>query len=278
MRKFPDISGLETSETLPREPTMYGDPLEKAMFAGREVTRRGIYQVVNDPELIVRHEELEAAGLNSEDLLAEADQDVRAVRQLDNEFGIRVPNYIVSLEASTAHYLTGMSRVRGTQFIVEGLSGLQPGDWQLDKIPEPVTIATMEKLLGYYEAVIAGEVTRYIADARPGNLIYGRLAGDYQDDVYLVDIEKQYIFDAAENISSAFETVACYDYVFPEMSRAYDKMYPQLAARALRLLGQRDKTLTQSANCEYGITELELYLEDCQHKQSQGIIKELRAA
>jgi hypothetical protein len=162
-----------------------------------------------------------------------------AVRVLHNDFGISSPNYTVSFEQGlneqgkkTIRAWAGVSRVHGTYFALEHLEDYEHVTWQLEKIPEEVTVATMGKLLNYYEAVLEDKVTHYITDLRLGNLAYGRLQGDYKDEVYLFDIEDYRFADTYRNgYYSAYQTVLGFYHEFRAMQEAYGHEFPELEER-----------------------------------------------
>lgn len=282
--------------------TMYGNPVQRARFGGRQVTHGGsfypeqaVHEVIADPELIVRFDggtslnnTPEAIAAHQAKLRETFAKNIQALRVLHNQFGISIPNYVVSFEdprianpqASKEYQyrmrdvMTGMSRVHGVQFFSEHIDGYEHGVSQLNQIPERVTVATMDKLLNYYEAVIAGKVPRYLADQRLGNMVYGRLKDDYRDDVYIIDAEQErYIFDAVEDgMNPAFDTIVRYGEDLADMSAAYGKAYPALARRILELSrdAPHETSLGVIRNCS-GKTELlsqrsrvQYYLAQCE--------------
>lgn len=230
---------------------MYGDPLEPAVFQDSSVQRNDlqqvIYQSVADPELIVKEEPGVYIGDEvPEDLedffdrvLKRYSDHANAIRVLHNDFGISSPNYIVSFEQShdeqgkkTIKTRAGVSRVHGTYFALEHLEGHEHPTWQLEKIPEQVTAATMGNILNYYEAVLEDRVTHYITDLRLGNLAYGRLLGDYKDEVYLFDIEDYRFSDTFRNgYYNAYQAVVGFRYELLAMQEAYGHGFPELEER-----------------------------------------------
>jgi hypothetical protein len=249
--------------------TIYGDPLERAVFQGRAVltgTFDGLYygpritQSETDPELIVHRDRRRLLFMEGEDdeaFIARKDKlseryakHVAAVRELHNEYGIHSPGYIVSFEGGTAvedsdtpqlEVYVATNRVHGTYFAREHLEDADHPVWQLDQIPEEVTISAMSKIFTYYEAVADGKVSHYLDDIRLPNLIHGRLQGDHEDHLYVFDMEDHRfvdyepgkshssLVDLFVNFSPTLWLIQqAYKNEFPELMEHYGRVYQKL--------------------------------------------------
>lgn len=195
---------------------LYGEPLERAVFQSRLVIESDpmIMQHSADPELIVRRNHLIKRKDVSSDEAMEIEltrhldlyaKRAKAVQELDSQYGIRSPSYIVGLEDTTKitgdksyTFYMATNRIHGIYFALENLRGIKSPTWQLDQIPEGITVAALEKILTYFEAIRDDKVHFYLRDLRLGNLMYGHLQGDDQNDIYAFDLESNEFMDAHE--------------------------------------------------------------------------------
>jgi hypothetical protein len=167
-----------------------------------------------------------------------------AVRQLDAEFGIRSPSYIVSFEDTTAlddedrpnvTAYVATNRIHGVYFTREHLAGLAHS-YQLDQIPETVAVTAAERILAYFQAAFNDRVPHVWNDLRFGNLMYGRLQGDYEDDIYSFDLQDGDFYDVSthgyHNIIGAADNSLV---GLKEMTRAYGHNFAELKDACYKL-------------------------------------------
>ena len=182
--------------------------IEPAWFQGVPTALPELFQLIEDPELIIRAQRMLPRNFSSSDHLGlvgtKLHEQGGVIRTLHNDYSINSPGFIVlgQVKPDQPYVYTATQRVHGSYFTTEQLTGLPQGEYQLDKIPEKVTVKAFDSIVSYYEDVVAGKTgPLYLADVRLGNLIYGGLKGDddHQAGIYLFDFENQHFFDISLN-------------------------------------------------------------------------------
>ncbi len=177
------------------EITIYGEPVNSAKFGRFTIDPENYYQeLVADPELVVRQYSLPFAADNKvaegyviEDFRSQAS----TVKNLQSSYDIFSVNPVLLYESigrGGIQAYQATTKIHGQYFTHEYLKKEHHGAWQLNAIPEAITIKAFDGILRYYEDVTDDIVGDYQADIRLGNLIYGRPQGDYKDHIYLFDL------------------------------------------------------------------------------------------